>query len=278
MIYLVYGLGCVITLVVLLSMINITKRRYKGYIRRNDLITDFESDLLAEHDIKDLPTIIQKYLRYTKVIGKEKVKSYNVKMTGEMKLDMEKPFVNVVVDQKSFVEPTTRLFYIKMIFKGLKIVGLHHYENAKASMIIRILDLFKVVDERGESMNKAETVTVLNDMMLMAPATLIDERFTFEEIDETNIRVSFTNKRISVSAVATFEEDGRLVNFVSNDRIALINGVEYNVPWSTPMTEYKDMGDFYLPYKGSAVWHFEGGDFVYAKIMINDVEYNKRKS
>lgn len=278
MIYVLYSVLVILLYLVLGSAYNVTRRRYKTHIRRIDDITSLNADILKNKDIKDLPLIIRKYLKYTNVIGSEKVVTYNVKMTGEMKLDQEKPFAPVIMEQKSYAGPTTRLFYIKMMFKGLKIAGLHHYENAKASMVIRILDLLKVVDEQGESMDMAETVTVLNDMFLMAPASLIDTRLAFEEIDDTNVKVFFTNKGIKVSAVVTFTEEGRLVNFVSNDRFAVVNNTTYKAPWSTPITEYKKMGDYFLPHKGSAIWHFEDGDFEYIKLLIHNVEYNKRKS
>ena len=58
---------------------------------------------------------------------------------------------------------------------GLPVLGYHDYQNAKANMDIRLLGLYAVVKAKGDEMNKAETVTVFNDMCLMFPATLIDK-------------------------------------------------------------------------------------------------------
>jgi hypothetical protein len=39
--------------------------------------------------------------------------------------------------------------------------------------------LLPIVQQSGKIMDKAETVTLFNDMCLMAPATLIDKRIQF---------------------------------------------------------------------------------------------------
>jgi len=51
---------------------------------------------------------------------------------------------------------------------GIPAVGLHIYKNAKASMTVKMLGLFKIVDTKSEKVNQAETVTHFNDMCLMA--------------------------------------------------------------------------------------------------------------
>ena len=192
-----------------------------------------------------------------------------------MRLNETEPFAPIEVAQKSYVSDFVRLFYITMKYKGLSIRGLHHYEDEKASMVIRIMDVFKVVDETGIEMNQAETVTVLNDMFLIAPGSLIDPRITWQEIDNYHVKAIFTNQTITISAVITFDEDGRLVDFLSEDRYAFLNGEMLQIPWSTPITEYKEMNGLQLPYKGSAIWHFEDHDYEYIQLLIEAVQLNQ---
>lgn len=271
--YVVVG---IIIVIAIASSLNLTKKKYDNLVTTGLKRTKTdEIELIKETDLNHLPKPVQEYLKYVGVVGKEKVLSYTVYMTGEFKMDEEQDFSKITVNQTSYHEESTRLFYMKLIFNGLKIAGIHHYENQEATMKVRILDVFKIVDESGEIMNKAETVTVFNDMALLAPATLIDTRITWEEIDDYSCLGTFTNGEYSITATLYFNEKYQLINFVSDDRYALVNGVSENVRWETPITKYKNIDGYNLPYIGSAIWKYEDRDFEYIKLVIEYIEYNK---
>ena len=92
------------------------------------------------------------------------------------------------------------------------------YKDATATMLIKVAGLVTVGDAKGEIMDKAETVTVFNDMCLMAPATFIDKRIKWEKIDQLIVKGTLNNNGVKISAVLYFNKKGELVNFVSNDR------------------------------------------------------------
>lgn len=265
-----------VIIVCIVSLINLTYRKFiNESIKIKETVSKQDIDLITENDLKHLPPIIKDYLKYVGVIGKPKVYSYDVLFDGDMKLDKTVEFAPITAQQKSYNPLSKRLFYITMKYKHLKIVGLHHFEDGIASMVIKILDIFKVVNVRGGNGNKAETVTIFNDMCLLAPPTLIDKRIKWEELDELSVKGTFTNEGISISAVLTFDEESRLINFISNDRYFLDNqGEMLNVPWSTPIYEYKEINGYNLISKGDAVWHFEDGGFTYLRLFVVDVKYN----
>lgn len=264
-------LVCTIVILYSISKYNITKRRFLGHIDRLNNICKTVENNITEKDLEKLPDLVKKYLYYVGVLGIKKVSSYTVKMTGKMRLDETQPFAPIEVEQKSYLDPIVRLFYLTMKYRGLKICGLHHYEDVRATMKIKILDIFKVVDEAGELMNKAETVTVLNDMFLIAPATLIDERIKWEVLNDFEVKAIFTNGDITVSAIIEFDSEGKLINFKSKDRYIFQKGEMVKLPWSTPITEYKEQHGLMLPSKGSAIWHFDDHDYEYIRLNIEDV-------
>lgn len=243
----------------------------KGLERTRNL----ESEILTEKDIAHLPEPVQKYLRYVDVVGKEKVKSYSVSIDGSMKTDKKRGWANVDVKQYSFVDKITRLFFINMNMSGIPVIGLHSYADVNATMLVKLAGLIPVVDGKGEEMNQGETVTVFNDMCLLAPATLIDERIEWEPIDSLTTKAVFNNEGIKVSATLYFNETGQLTNFVSDDRFYSPTGKTYeNVRWSTPVSDYKNINGYNLPTYGEAVWNFPDEDFAYAKFNVKDIQYN----
>ncbi len=142
-------------------------------------------------------------------------------------------------------------------------------------MLIKLAGLITVVDGEGEKMDRAETVTVFNDMCILAPATLIDKRIQWIVIDSLTTIAIFTNEGIKISAMLYFNEEGQLINFVSNNRYYSPTGENFEkVVWSTPVSDYRVANGYNLAMYGEAVWKFEDEDFCYAKFKIKEIEYN----
>ena len=92
-----------------------------------------------------------------------------------------------------------------------------------------------MVEARGKEMDQSETVTLLNDMCIMAPATLIDRRLRWEAVDGRTVRVTFTNADQTVAAELSFNDADELTDFRSDDRYQLSGDGRSarKVRWST---------------------------------------------
>lgn len=263
----------VILLITINYLINPTNLRFQKAISRTNGYTS-ENKVITEEDIDHLPPAVKRYLNYVGVVGRYRVNIADFKMHGRLKLNPESDFQDVHIKQTSGFQYISRLFYITMKLGGIGIRGIHLYENAKAIMVIKILDLIKVADANGEYMDKGETVTVFNDFCILAPMSLIDERISWEEIDNLHVKGTFSNDGITVAAILTFDEEGRLINFYSEDRYSSTTGKNYEkIPWSTPVSEYQIINGLNLVKRAEAVWHMEDGDFVYADFIIDEVVF-----
>jgi hypothetical protein len=139
-------------------------------------------------------------------------------------------------------------------------------------MKIKLLGLFTVMEAKGPEMNKAETVTVFNDMCLMAPATLIDKRITWEAIDNRSAKATFVNGTNKISAVLYFNENGQLTNFTSDDRLDV--NEQKQIRFSTPVKNYKLIEGRTVPTYGETIWHYPDGEFVYGQFNLSKIDYN----
>jgi len=252
------------------------KRAYNAEVQKGfKQNSTAENSIITESDIKDLPEPVQKYLRYTGVIGKEKVKNFRVVGEGQFKTDPNKGWFKTNIEQYNFIDNPRRIYYIKVSMSGLPVVGLHVYKDTKATMVIKAAGLVTVADAKGDIMNKAETVTVFNDMCLLAPASLIDKRIQWETINPLKVKAIFNNNGVKISAELYFNEKGELINFISNDRYMTSSGESYqSAPWSTPVSDYKDFNGIKISSYGEAHWSLPEGDYCYGKINIKEVQYN----
>jgi hypothetical protein len=234
--------------------------------------------LLTEQDMRHLPLVVQKYLRFTGSVGKPKVVNVRVTWKGSMRTKLDGDWLPIRAWQVNFFDDPARLFYIESSMYGLPFDGYHAYIGRDATMQIKVGGLLQVVDAKGEKMNHGETVTMFNDMCLLAPATLISPSIRWEEIDSVTVKGFYSNQGNTVSAVLTFDASGALRNFVSNDRYLSEDGKTYlSYPWSTPVGEYREFGGRRAPAGGEAIWHMPQGEYAYGRFTVEELEVNCRE-
>lgn len=232
--------------------------------------------ILSEDIIKDLPEPVKKYIRHAGCLNKPVVHHFRIDFSGKIRSHEKKEWMYLTSEQYNFIPMPTRLFYLDATMKGLPVAGFHCFKNGIAFMDIRLLSMFKVEFQKGAVMNESETVTFFNDMCCMAPATLIDKRIEWMEVEENKVKASFTNKGIKISAWLYFNDKGELVNFTSEDRSALLaNGETVKLKWSTPLRDYKTINGYKLASYAEAIYTYPDGDFTYATFDVKDVEYEK---
>lgn len=226
--------------------------------------------------IAHLPAAVRRYLAFTGALGKPLVHNLHLEFAARMySKPGARPLIAVSEQYNFFAEPT-RLFFMKTRMFGLPVAVLHAYQAATATMEVRLASLFRIVNLAGPQLAIAETVTVLNDMCVFAPASLIDSRLSWREIDAQTVEVGFSNGPNHVSARLFFGAAGELVNFISDDRLAVQNDGSLRLaPWSTPVGNYREIDGRRMPGVGETIWHYPEGDFTYGHFELKAIDYNR---
>ncbi len=246
--------------------------QYQSEVNRYLASQNIENeDNITEEDLDHLPPPVRKYLKYVGVVGKPRIKNVSVEFEGRMR-KKNGAWFKFSSSQYNFFDNPARFFFMKARSNGLPTNGYHSYADEEASMKIRLLSQFDVVDIKSDELFEAETVTFFNDMCVLAPGSLIDPRINWKTIDDTTAMAKFSNQGVSISATLIFNQKGQLVNFVSDDRYEISDMKKYR--FSTPIGEYKLLNGYNLPTYGDAIWHLPQGDFVYGKFQIKDIQYN----
>jgi hypothetical protein len=147
-------------------------------------------------------------------------------------------------------------------------------------MRVKACSLVPMVNAAGPEMDRGETVTLLNDLCLLAPAALITAPIKWQPIDDEHVRATFTNRAQTVSAELTFNRDGELLDFVSDDRLrASRDGKSFiRQQWSTPVRNYRTVDSRRYFTDGEGRWHAPGpeGEFTYIEFSVDEIHYNVR--
>lgn len=233
----------------------------------------FEDQLISAEDLDHLPLPVKQHLIQVGVLGKPKTQNMQIIFKGSMR-DKGQDWFEFSSRQYNTFQIPNRLFFMEAKVRGLPTVGYHRFWQGDASMVIKVLGLFKVVDLEGEEMDKTELVTYFNDLCLFAPMALIDSRIYWREIDQQSVQADFSYAGTTISAVLIFDEHGQLKNFISDDRSARTKNGLVNVQFSTPVGDYANIGGYNLPSYGEAIWHFPDGAFTYGKFYVDGIAYN----
>jgi len=232
-------------------------------------------EILTENDIGHLPLPVRKYIIYSGAIGKSKPQNVHITFDAKMVSKPNAAPMNATSEQYNFFGSFTRLFLMKASKMLIPFQAGHVYCNETATFVVRVANLFNIVDVKGEDLTTAETVTLLNDMCVFAPGNLYDKRLTWKEIDSLSCAVTIENGKYKVSAILYFNESGELINFVSEDRYALQeDGTMKRAKWSTPLKDYREIDGRRIPTYGETIWNYPEGDFTYGTFRLKNITYN----
>jgi hypothetical protein len=229
---------------------------------------------VTETDLASLPRLMQTYLRRVGAVGQPRVHNMRVHFNAQMRSSATSPWMQSTATQYEFFAPPARLFYMNAALFGVPLDIFHRYIDSTATFQVRIASLFSMVDKSGPILTRAETVTLMNDIVVMAPAAVLGLPFTWETIGDRSVQATFTNAGNTVSAVLTFDAAGDLVGFLSNDRTQEDANGSRNLPWSTPISGYREVDGIRIGALGNANWIETSGEWTYGKFEIRSIAYN----
>jgi len=234
--------------------------------------------LVTEADLAPLPDPVQRYLRATGMAGQPRIRNYRVRFQGRIRSGPDAGWMPFVATQQSFVDAPTRLFLMDATMMGAPVQSWHRLLDGHATMRVKVLGAVTMVDAHGAEMDRAETVTLFNDMCILAPGTLVEPSIAWEPVDARTARARFTHAGHTISATLFFDGQGLLTDFVSDDRLALASDGKGFNRWrfSTPVRDYRAFGSHRLAARGEARWHPPAGEYAYGEFEMLDVAYNVR--
>jgi hypothetical protein len=233
--------------------------------------------LVTEAELTALPAPVQRYLRFTGAVGQPRIQSVRARWRGRIRGSASEPWMPFEVEQiNTYGAVPTRIFMMKASMKHLPVDIYHRFVTDAASFRVRVLSLFTVVDAKGPVLDQSETVTILNDLCMLAPSALLDPALRWEHSDANTASVAFTRGAHTVRATLHFNDRGELVDFVSDDRSRASPDGKTFTPerWSTPLSEYRAFGARKLATHGETLTHAREGTFSYGQFDLQSVDYD----
>ncbi len=257
-------------------------RSYRAEWRRRAaaaLAEPFLDGVVTDAAVALLPAPVAAYVRQSGVIGQPRVSNFHARVHGRIRGGATKAWMSWTGEQVNTCgSAPSRLLYMDATMFGLPVDVLHAFVGPSATMRVKVCSLVPMVSAAGADMDRAETVTLFNDLCVLAPAALVDAPITWQSIDDQRARGSFTNGAQAVTADLVFNDDHELVDFVSDDRLrASTDGKQFTRQrWSTPLSGYRAFGSRRIAAHGEGRWHAPDpeGEFTYLEFNLDEILCN----
>lgn len=228
--------------------------------------------IITEADVAELPPVVQRYMRYSRVIGKPRIDSFGFTMVGRIRNSPDANWMELESRQFNLLSSPARIYYIRGL--GNPMSGIDSFMEGEGRMQIKLFNLIKIEDVTGPEMDRSALVTFLNDL-IVCPLGYFSLPVEWRELNHTQAELSLTHAGMTVSAVLTFAEDGRLLNWETTDRYAAVDGHQLPDAWSTPMDAHGEVAGLRIPTRGRGIHDYDGNPFSYVELeRIGNLVWN----
>lgn len=233
------------------------------------------NEVFTDDDFSHLPPAIQRYIKNCGYIGTPKM-SYLKMEYHDVNFSQSRngPTQTIDYTQYNFIKEPCRMAIIDSSMFGIPFEGYDYYQNGTGGMKGFIAKAITLFDQTGAAMDKACLATFLAES-LFAPAILLQDYITFEEISDYEVRAAASYGAQTASGIFTFNEQYEMISFTTNDRAAagMDGNIEY-IPWSALCNNYQySQSGIKYPTKFQAVWNYPDEDFTYFDGIISEVSY-----
>ena len=225
-------------------------------------------EILSEQDIQKLPPVVQNYLRYTGVIGKEKVKTVRLKQGGGFRLKPDQDFKNMNAEQYFNVDSME--FYWRG--KVSVITATDRYLDGKGDLTVKLLGFIKVAYAEGPEVDQGEILRFLAEGVWF-PSVFANDYIRWQAVDERSAKATIARGNLSASAIFYFNDKNQ-VEKITTKRYMEKDGKFELEDWEIRILEYSAFNDVFIPKKSEVSWKLDEGDFIWYIPEIYTIEYN----
>lgn len=228
----------------------------------------------TEEDIAHLPAVVQQWLKRTGVIGQEMTQQVWLQQMGRMKTKPDGRWMPFEATQRFNIQEPAFVWNTKVeMAPFLYLMGRDKYYKGAGDMTIKLLSLFKVVDEGSN--DKINTGTMLRFLSETCwfPSAALSPYISWTAIDSTKAKATMHYEGMLVTGIFTFSETGDFLSFSAQRYFG--GGEEATLEkWLVEAVDHKTLGGYRIPYQSKVTWRLATGDFHWLDVEVTKMEIN----
>ncbi len=227
--------------------------------------------IVTEAMLATLPPPARRYFEHAGVVGTAIPGIVRLTQKGRIRSSAEADWMALEGEETYSVDPPAFVWQAWFPRRDLPIViGRDEYLDGAGSILMKLVALVPVADERGDELGAAGLMRFLNEMVWF-PAAYLGDNVTIAALDDGSFTVTIADRGLSATGTLFVDGEGRALNFRAERYNTGTRSLE---TWETPFTEEDVRAGLRLPTAGSARWKLPDGDFTYIELNVGDVVYN----
>lgn len=226
--------------------------------------------IIRESDLAILPEPVQRWLRWSRIIGTPFPQTVRLTQDGQFRLGPDRGWMPFTATEVFTTDPPGFLWQTEMqMFPGVTIVGRDRYANGVASIEMRLLGLIPVANASGPDLNQGALLRYLNEIMWF-PAAALSPAIAWRDAGPDAATATLTHDGLSTEATFFFDAQGRPIDMRAMRFDLGSNALQ---EWSTPLRAWGAFQGIHVPTEGTALWKYPTGDFTYIDLRVTGIGY-----
>ena len=232
------------------------------------------TQVVSEAMLAHLPDPVQRYMRWTDVVGKPWIHTAYVRQEGRFRQGFDKPWMPLKAEQVFTVDPPGLLWNARFWMFGLPLMrACDTYKNGQGHMFGKAAGLFTLFDDRSEKLTTGAQMRYLSEMIWF-PIAYLGDNVTWISVDDMSADVSLSDHGRVVGGRMRFDGESRPQSF-DTTRYMEVKGEYILTPWFTSNLEYGERDGLNIPVTCHVSWKLSEGELTYGEFNIVEVVYNR---
>ena len=270
--------GTLINVIILLAvLISYHQQRFSARIR-SETKTLLASQIktrgttVSPESIVRLPSVVQRWLIKSGVVGRERVNTVHLKQKGMIRQKPGGMWMPMQAEQCITANAPGFIWNGTMGNSFITINGRDKYMNGKGSMLIKVMSTIPIGNSSGEQMNQGAMMRFLAEITWL-PSAALNDYLQWEYVNDTTAHATMTNGNQKVSGLFYFDEEGDVVGF-EGKRYGHFEGHFSMETWFIRILEHKEFNGIRIGNKCEVTWKLKQGDFTWLQLDVTDISYN----
>ena len=152
----------------------------------------YPTEIVIAEDLEGLPEPVQRYLKYTQIVGKEKIKTVRLEQGGYFRMKEDQKWMPIKAEQYFNVDSVEFIWIAKV--KVAPLVSIHakdEFIDGKGNLVVKALGLIKVADASGYEVDHGEIMRFLAECVWF-PSAFLNDNIRWEAIDNSSAKATIT--------------------------------------------------------------------------------------
>lgn len=231
--------------------------------------------IFTEDYIAELPALLRQHIINGGYIGKPFMDNMLIYFHNtKFRMSAGKKLIKIKFMQVNFVNRPDRHAFLTGRIAGIPLQAKDSVLDGVGSMTGVLAKQFQLFHSTGAEMDQGQLITVLADAVYM-PSLFLQEYVSWTVVDDCTVEGEISWKGITAKGRFTFDNNGNIIRFDTNDRYMDENGKGGSmVPWYVIYSDYKEQNGYFQPRSVSVNWMLLDGDDTYFMSDHIEVQYS----